>query len=470
MTRPALALAFCLAACTTEEAAPPVAPATPPAPVGPTFDYAAQAKDLNIILISMDALRFDHTGLGGGTFTPNLDALQKESVAFTNVTSAAPWTVPSHIAIFTGRWPTRHGVVNKLVPDPAGGKELVFDRLEDTIPTFPEGLVAAGWEAVAFTGGAGVSGKFGYNRGFTSYLDDRTFAGMDYSGPPAMEWLGANKDKHFFMFFHGYDAHGQHPVGKTAKELDPAYTGALDGSIEEQAKLREAGLATIVKPGDPPHGDVSPEDTAFLLKVYQEKVREADARLGAFVARLRELGLYDKSILVLLADHGEEFMEHDYLDHGATLCEHQLHVPLSIRFPAGEGARVIDTPVRTIDAFPTMFDALGVTPPADVDGKSLLPLLRGEKLDLPIHAESDYRLFVHLRASRVGDKKVILDLEDGQKSLYDLAADPGERTDLSATDPKTTSELEQDVRGWMGSMKSDPAQFLGVQEEHIKLF
>jgi len=117
-----------------------------------------------------------------------------------------------------------------------------------------------------------------------------------------------------------------------------------------------------------------------------------------------------------------------------------------------------------------MFDALGLTPPADVDGKSLLPLLRGEKLDLPIHAESDYRLFVHLRASRVGDKKVILDLEDGQKSLYDLAADPGERTDLSTTDTKTTYELEQDVRGWMGSMKSDPAQFLGVQEEHIKLF
>lgn len=473
MRATALTVLLTLSACGSEptaEAPKPAEPAAPPAPAGPTFDYAARAKDLNVIVISMDALRFDHTGLGGGTFTPNLDAFQKEAVAFTHATSAAPWTVPSHMAIFTGRWPTRHGVVNKLVPDPAGGKELVFDRLEDSIPTFPDTLVKAGWEAVAFTGGAGVSGKFGYNRGFTSYLDDKTFAGMDYSGPPAMEWLTANKDKHFLMFFHGYDVHGQHPVGKTAKEIDPAYTGTLDGSIEEQAKLREAGLATIVNPGDPPNGDVSPEDTAFLLKVYQEKVREADARLGTFLAKVKELGLYDKSVVVLLADHGEEFMEHDYLDHGATLCQHQLHVPLMVRFPGGEGAQVIDAPVRTIDAFPTVFAALGVAAPPEADGQSLLPLMRGEKLDLPIHAESDYRLFVHLRASTVGGKKLILDLEDGQRSLYDLGADPQEQKDLSAEDAKTTYELEQDVRGWMGSMKADPNAYLGVKEEHIKLF
>ncbi len=462
-----------LAGCAAEEK--PAAPEAPPvakpvAPKGPSFDYAARASELNVIVVSMDALRFDHTGLGGGTFTPNLDAFQKEAVAFTHATAAASWTVPSHMAIFTGLWPSRHGVVNKLVPDPAGGKEMVFDRLKDTIPLFPDELTKQGWEAVGFTGGAGVSGKFGYNRGFTSYLDDKTFAGMDYSGPPAMEWLSANTAKHFFMFFHGYDAHGQHPVGKTVAEIAPDYKGTIDGSIEEQAKLREAGLAAIVNPGDPPHGEVSAEDTAVLLKVYQEKVREADGRLGLFLTRVRELGLMDKSIIVVLADHGEEFMEHGYLDHGATICEHQVHVPLMIRFPGGEGARVEDTPVRTIDTFPTVFDALGVAPPPDVDGRSLIPLLQGEKVDLPIHSESDYRLFVHLRAGRRDNKKLILDLGDGQKALYDLATDPGEQTDLSATDPRTAYEMEQEVRTWMGEMKTDPNRYLGVKEDHIKIF
>jgi arylsulfatase A-like enzyme len=360
--------------------------------------------------------------------------------------------------------------VNKLVPDPAGGKEMVLDRLKDTIPTFPEELTKKGWEAVAFTGGAGISGKFGYNRGFTTYLDDKVFAGMDYSGPPAMEWLSANKDHHFFMFFHGYDVHGQHPVGKTMAEIDPSYTGPIDGTIEQQAKLREDGLAKIVKPGDPPGGDISPADAAALLKVYQEKVREADGRLGLFLTRVKELGLMDKSIVVVLADHGEEFMEHGYLDHGATICEHQVHVPLMIRFPGGEGARVVDTPVRTLDTFPTLFDALGVPAPPEVDGKSLLPLLRGEPLDLPIHSESDYRLFVHLRSSTRDGKKLILDLGDGQKSLYDLGADPQEQQDLSVSDPRTAYELEQDVRTWMGELKTDPNRYLGVQEEYIVVF
>lgn len=464
---PLLALAL-FAGCPAEAPAPP-APVVQ-APKGPTFDYASQAASLNVIIISVDSLRADRTGLGGGKVTPNIDVFQKEAVAFTDATAAAPWTVPSHMAIFTGLWPTRHGVVNKLVAPPGGG-EMVFDKLKDTIPTYPEKLAAAGFNGVGFTGGAGVSGKFGYNRGFSSYLDDKVFAGMDYSGPAAETWLREHSAEHFFMFFHGYDVHGQHPlVDRTPREAIPTYTGAMDGSIEEQAKLREAGLAAIVNPGDPPKGDISAEDTAFLLGVYDAKVQEADARVGKFIATLKELGLYDKSIIVLMADHGEEFMEHGYVDHGATLCQHQLHVPLMIRFPKGEGAQVVKTPVRTIDIFPTVFDALGLPEIADVDGKSLLPLLAGEKLDLPVRAESDYRLFVRLRAARTGDKKVILDLQDGQKALYDVMADPNEATDLSATDARTTYEIEQDLRTWLGAMKTDPNQYLGVKEEPIKLF
>ena len=433
-----------MAGC-TPEAPPPVVP-----PPVARFDYAA--KPLNVILVSMDALRFDHTGLGGSSLTPNLDAFQKESIAFSDATSAAPWTVPSHMAIFTGRWPTRHGVTNKLAPD-TDQKELIFDKLADDIHTFPETLIANGFTAAAFTGGAGVSGKFGYNRGFSTYLDDKPFAGMDYSGPPAEAWLTEHVKERFFLFFHGYDVHGQHPLlNQTPREAVPSYTGTLDGSIEEQAKLREAGLAAIVNPGDPPKGNISPEDTAFLLAVYDAKVREADTRLGHFLETVKGLGLYDNSVIVLLADHGEEFMEHGYLDHGATLCQHQLHVPMMIHFPSGEGARVVETAVRTIDVFPTVFDALGLAPLPDVDGKSLLPLLTGGNVDLPIRAETDYRLFVRLRAARTGKKKMILDLLDNQKTLYDLASDPAEATDLSTTDPRSTYEIEQDVRGWMGAM------------------
>jgi arylsulfatase A-like enzyme len=375
------------------------------------------------------------------------------------------------MAMFTGRWPTHHGVINKLKPNPAGG-DLIFDSLKPEIPTFPEKLVDAGWKGVAFTGGAGVQAKFGYGRKFETYLDDKPFAGMDYSGPPAMEWLKAHKADHFFMFFHGYDAHGQHPLtDRDPRAVITDYKGELDGGIEEQAKLREKGLAAIQKPGDPAHLDgLSPEDIRFLTAIYDEKVKDADKRLGLFLDTVRQEGLLDSSIIVIVGDHGEEFMEHGYLDHGATLCEHQLHVPMIIRFPKGEGARVVNDPVRSIDVFPTVFDALGVPAPAEIDGKSLLPMIRGEKQDLPIFAESDYRLFVHLRSAVQGSKKVVLDLEDGQRSLFDVSSDKDELNDLSESDPKTTYEMEQTVRAWMASMNSDPQTFLGVEEQSIKLF
>lgn len=453
----------------------PVAPTPtprPPPPPAPSIDYSKEAANLNVIFISMDALRFDATGAGGSHLTPNLDEFAKEAVVFTHTTSAAPWTVPSHMAMFTSRWPTHHGIVNKLKPDPKG--ELVFMELDPSIKTFPETLIGAGWKAVAFTGGAGVQSKFGYGHGgFETYLDDKPFAGMDYSGPPAMAWLAEHKAEHFFMFFHGYDAHGQHPLlDQDPRVVVPDYKGKLDGGIEEQAKLREQGLAAIVKPGDAANldGVIDAEDTRFLKAIYDAKVKAADERLGKFLATAKENGLLDKSIIAIVGDHGEEFMEHHYLDHGATLCEHQLHVPMMIRFPKGEQHKVIDAPVRTIDVFPTIFAALGVKGPDNVDGTSLLPLIKEEKLDLPIFAESDYRLFVHLRGTRLGDKKLILDLEDGQKSLFDVSADPNETNDLSATDARSTYEMEQSVRAWMESMNTKPETYLGVEEEHIKLF
>jgi len=458
-------------ACETPAPATPPAPAPAPAPAPPSFDYSAKASTLNVIFISMDALRFDRTGAGGFAGTPNLDAFANDAVYFTNTTSAAPWTVPSHMAMFTGRWPTLHGITNKLKPGPEG--DLVFQELADDIPLFPERLVDAGWKAVAFTGGAGVQAKFGYGRKFETYLDDKPFAGMDYSGPAAMAWLREHSKEHFFMFFHGYDAHGQHPlVDQTPRAAVPDYTGTLDGGIEEQAKLREQGLAAIKKPGDEANldGAVTAEDIRFLTAIYDAKVKEADKRLGTFLDTVKELGLYDTSIIVIVGDHGEEFMEHHYLDHGATLCEHQLHVPMIIRFPGGEGHGHVADAVRTIDVFPTVFDALGVAPPEGINGQSLIPVLQGQKLDLPIYSESDYRLFVHLRSEKKNGKKMVLDLEDGQKKLFDLTADPAEQMDLSATDARTTYEMEQGVRSWLQTMHTDPQQYLGVEQEHIKLF
>lgn len=451
------------------------------APAGDDLtDVAARAGRPNVILISMDALRFDRTGLGDHPtgWTPNLDRFAREAVVFHDAVSPSSWTVPSHMSIWTGRWPSRHGMVNKLRLDPASQK-LVDAALGRDVPTYPERLAAAGWTAAAFTGGAGVSARFGFGRSFARYLDDRRFAGMEYSVPPALTWLRENRDRRFFLFLHGYDVHGQHPLdGMSAREADPDYRGGLDGSIEEQARLREQGLVSTRVIGQPAslRGVIDERDGRFLRAVYDRKVQAADRRLGAFLDEVRALGLFDRSIIAVVSDHGEEFMEHGHIDHGHTLYQEQLHVIMLLRFPGDTARRDIRAPVSTMDLFPTLFDALGLKGPDGVDGASLLPLLRGRppaerpSVERPVFAETDYRLFVHHRMVRAGRHKLVVDLRAGSHQLFDLADDPGELRDRSAIDPKTRERLDGLLDAWLSAQRTRRDTLRGVSEAPITIF
>ncbi len=435
------------------------------------YDLSKNAADLNVIFISLDALRYDRTGPSGNTdgLTPNLDAFAEEAVVFHDSTAAAPWTLPSHMSIWTGRWPSIHQVTNKL--SPLSGGKMVETSLSAGIQTYPDLLIKSGRTAVGFTGGAGVQNKYGFGRDFETYLDDRYFGGLDYSIPAALEWLSANRDQSFFMFLHGYDVHGQFDLPES-KRSSIAYSGALKGTIEEQAKLREDGLANIENPGDPAHlhGALNAADAQYLEAIYDRKVADADERLGSFLSQLKTMGLYDRSIIVIFSDHGDEFMEHNGLDHGATLYQEQVHVVSMIRFQEYGRRQDIREPVRTIDLFPTVFDALGIEGPSRVNGTSLLPLLRGEPLELDVYAESDYRLFVHHRMKRDGSYKLILDLLDGKRELYNLAEDAGEQKDISSQDPRRTYEMEQELRTWLDASKTNPQDYLGLKETPITVF
>lgn len=437
------------------------------------YDLSDRADQLNVIVISLDALRYDRTGFGGSDagLTRNLDQFAEEAVVFHDVVSAAPWTLPSHMSMWTARWPSIHGVTNKLKL--LSQDQMVETSLSPGIETFPDHLIRQGWRAVAFTGGAGVQGKYGFGRGFETYLDDRYFGGFDYSVPAALAWLQDNRDERFFLFLHGYDTHGQYPLpGGAASAVRAGYAGTLDGTIEENAELREEALQAIDAPGDPPklHDALSASDIGFLNDVYDRKVRDADQRVGSFLSQLRSMGLLDRSIVAIVSDHGDEMMDHGAVDHGATLYQEQLHTVMLIRFPGYARRQDIAQPVRSIDLFPTLFDAMGLTGPAGVNGESLLPALRGKPQGLPLFAETDYRLFVHLRMMRKGPHKLILDLQDGERELYNLETDPGEQDDISSAEPRMTYELEQALRGWMDETRTNPEDYLGVQQKPISIF
>lgn len=410
---------------------------------------APLCADCNVIFVSLDAVQASHVGALGGRrgATPRLDALASRGALFTQAVSAAAWTVPASMSWFTGTEPSVHKVTNKFAEYPGGKVEIAdLGRLSPGLRTLAETMKAAGYATGGFTGDAGVNGMFGFKKGFDVYFDAvPPFHGYERSIPEALAWLAREKPKKFFLFLHGYNAHGQYAPedGFDRRYVPAGYDGPFDGSPKQQRDLRELGLA------GKPLG-LTPKDVAFWRAVYDEKISRADAMLGDFFSFLENTGRLKNTVVVLVADHGTEVFEHERFDHGATLYDELVHVPLVVLAP-GVPKRRLTHQVDTLSLMPTILDLVGVVPDeglkAQLRGRSLVPDLRGETAaGRDVFIETDYRLFTHKRGIRTADGwKYVLTVETGRQELYDLRKDPGERKDLSAARPELAERLRARV-------------------------
>ncbi|MBF0331197.1 MAG: sulfatase [Candidatus Omnitrophica bacterium] len=418
-------------------------------------DQRIDFSGYNIVFVSFDALQAAHTHCLGYSkeTTPQIDAFASKGFLFTQAIAQSSWTVPSSMSWFTSMYPSEHRVVNKY--SQYDGEKKVFSNLTELSPgvvTLAEILRENGYVTGGFTGDAGVSAKFGFGKGFDVYVDDKKFAGLDHSVPPAIEWLRANKDRKFMVFLHGYDSHGQHDPaeGYTLRFLGAPYKGTLKGGKEEQGLLRERGL-------NEGRIQLTKEDVRFWRALYDEKIYDANQRFKAFVDELNNLGLMDKTVIVLTADHGTEFYEHQRFDHGFSLYDELIHVPLVIYLPGVKAGKTITDQVRGIDLMPTILDLLKITltdkEAAQMRGRSLVPLLKGAHVQLDAYTETDYRLYTHKRALRTSDGwKFIYALESDQKELYNLNKDPQEKHNLVNVEQRKAYELEQQLFTWLKSM------------------
>ncbi len=412
---------------------------------GPTLSF----KDYNVVFVSFDALQAAHVSCLGypRKVTPNIDSVASEGYNFRNAISVSSWTVPSSMTWFTGVYPSEHRLVNKYaVYNPPTTK---FADLRDLAPhliTLADTLKENGYSTGGFTGNAGVSGGFGYEQGFDEYYYEKgKFGRMDQSIPKALEWLKENKDKKFFLFLHGYDVHGQStpPGGFDYRFVDKGYDGRYLGAELEQELLREEGL-------EKGSVEMRPEDVKFWRAIYDEKIQRVDAKFKGFLDEMKNLGLMEKTIFVLTADHGTEFHEHGRFDHGFTLYQELIHVPLVIRLPGGTKEIAIDDRISSVDLMPTILDLLEVSPNErlrrQMRGKSLVPAMKGEKVDRPIFSETDYREYTYKR-SIIDDEgwKLIYTLENKTRELYNLKNDPKELTNLVDQQPSKADELQQQL-------------------------
>jgi arylsulfatase A-like enzyme len=432
----------------------------------------AECSGCSLILISLDAVQAAHLHAFGypGNPAPRLDSLFEHGCVFSNAVSAAPWTVPATMSILTGTYPSVHKVTNKFsVYTKDQRTPANLKRLSPSISTLAELLKREGYATAGFTGDAGVNSIYGYGQGFDVYSDSvPPFSGFDTSAPPALAWLKKNGGGRFFLFLHGYDAHGQAfpRGGLTGNYVPRDYKGPFTGTPQEQGRLREEGL----KNG---RVEVSTGDVVFWRAVYDEKISRLDSEVADFLARAKEAGALDRTLVVVTADHGTELFEHGRIDHGFSLYDELLHVPLAFILPgAGSGAR-IKAQVSTVDILPTILDILGIKAApalaAQLQGESLAPLLRGASG--PGHdafAETDYRLYTHKRGIRTADGWKYIYTEETKKSeLYDLNSDPAETRDLAGSEKRRAYELEKKVFDFFRLSGRDPAAQLGCDPVYM---
>ncbi len=406
---------------------------------------------IRVILITVDALRADHLPAYGYSriSTPAIDHLASQGVLFEHVKSHAPWALPSLCSLFTSLHPSTVGVTSAA------------DRLDDAMVTMAEYTAGAGYVTQAMVTNAWLMQPFNVQQGFDGYLhfEERRLVAYEISNmawyeaatrlglarawpglarpsaarvtEEAMTWLRDNRERRFFLWVHYMDPHEPYepPAGFVPRDKEP-YLGAFQATSGylEQTKSRVLTGA----------------DVRQLQRLYDGEIQYVDHHLGCLLGAVDSLGLTDSTLVVLVSDHGEEFLEHGDLGHGQTVHEEHLRVPLIIRCPAllPAGVRVPAT-VRLIDVLPTVLQLLGIEPSRPMQGSNLMDVLAipgdGRR---SCFAEAN-RSFHPQKALQEGPYKLIVDPLLGQLQVYDLARDSLEQTDLSERMPALVDELSE---------------------------
>ena len=405
---------------------------------------AARDSRPNVILIVIDALRPDRLGCYGyeRPTSPTLDGLASEGAVFTDVMAQAAETLISVPAFLTGRYPREHGLVWQL----EGAEVLVGSELR--APTMAEILRESGYATAAVSANPLISAESAVAKGFDMFEHSwglpsvwrATAAEVNQSAYPLLEgWRSAPKP--FFLYLHYMDPHNAYcPPSEFCVFGRPGYTPRDEKINKIMNELAEREGTVGVTDERLAERELVRKDIARLSDLYDGEVLCADHHLGELFRRLKQLGLYDNTIIIITADHGEALLEHESLKHGGTLYQEAVHVPLIIKGPGIPAGQRITGLVELNDLAPTVLAAAGIEVEVEMSGRSVLPALTGggdlearpAMAELP--AQGTYAL-------RLGDLKLIASADTAE--LYDLSQDPGELVNLAEAQPETVARLRQ---------------------------
>lgn len=405
-----------------------------------TIDLTKENPDRpNVLIFLIDTLRADHTSVYGydNPTTPNLEKFAEKCVVFEHAMAQSSWTRPSIATLLSSLYPEIHGardLPDKMTPGLATLQTALGDAGYDTrgvsinAQCHPDFRVCAAFDSF----------RLYYHGQGDAMVIDRAIEDIDHADPnPWFMYVHTMGPHRPYWFQEGYTEQFYEPLRWKSPDEMRAF---LEQAWVDGFELTDQFFGTVgwkmpaaERPADRKSFDDATLDDIHEWAVahYDGEIAHTDAEFGRLVAALRERGTYDDTLIIVTADHGEEFWEHGGIGHGYTLYNEQLHVPLMVKLPKHDaGAKRLDALVELRDITPTILEVAGLDSDG-FEGRSLLGYMRGEAFDeRPGYASLRFREF-SMRTARDGSVKFLEDLATGKAAWYDLEADPGELSPLS---------------------------------------
>ncbi len=402
----------------------------------------------HLIVFSIDSCRADRFGIYGypRATSPNIDSWARTGTVFRNAYSTSAWTAPGLVSLLSGLYPPTHEVNNR---DRMGSPDLI---------TLPKLLRQRGYEVPNLN--VFTFAPYYVNLGLGPV--ERRYFGKE-PGDELLNWLTQNLDSDrtepFFVFYHSTIVHQPYnpsddvlPAPREELEKRPAIRAVLNGAIVPLGSVKFAE-----------------GDKKILDQLYDAEIRKVDALFGAMLDILKEKGLLDETLIVLAADHGEELLDHGFVGHASTSLQAKLYeeltrIPLIFSWPGHVPVgRIADGLASQIDVLPTVLSLLGWEPPEPVEG---INLLAPEAAQRTLYFESiiagnqttreNEKLWV--RAARKGHFKFITTEE-----LYDLQADPLEKTNLAEVNSELARTMRKDIDAWVDASHQKAREIFQAQ-------
>lgn len=378
----------------------------------------------DVILIIVDTLRSDHLGCYGyhRDTTPCMDSLAASGTRYLNVTAGEPWTLPSMATIFTGLLPLEHD---------ARRRGDSYFGLAPEVLTLTELLNGSGYETAAFFNVIFMNASFGFHQGFDHFdcfssLGSTSDRNARQTVDDALEWIDNDfSGDPLFLAVHFYDPHLTYSPPDSFADLwrNTAYNGEFDSSWGQRETVVNVNRGVI---------GLTDQDLYNLEALYDGEIAYTDNEIRRLLEGLRERRIADNALVILVADHGEEFLDHSKMGHAHSLYQELLNVPLIICGDGFEPGAVCSLNVTQADIFPTVTGYCGISQDEPMFGVNLLSEAFPEERAVPAGMNFDGNYVV---TARMENLKVHLFDQGTVAFMFDLAADPGEHEQLDRIDP-----------------------------------